>query len=69
MKVLNTKEHEELMKMFEKENTYKRFRKDREDKTVWKENVIYQDGEYNQLFLMYRKGYLLGKVAERDGEL
>lgn len=51
------------MAMFERE--YKgSCRLDREDRSVWKYR-IYQNGEANNLFLAYRRGYAFGKAVER----
>jgi hypothetical protein len=55
------KEHHDLMANFEK--LYKGRRLDREDKALWPQGVIYQDGEVNRLFEAYRHGYALGKAA------
>lgn len=55
------KEHYELMQMFEKIVTG--YRTDKENKELWAKGIIYQDGEYNKLFLAYRKGYSFGKVV------
>lgn len=55
------KEHYDLMANFEK--LFKHRRLDKEDKAMWPKGVVYQDGEVNQLFLAYRHGYALGKVA------
>jgi len=55
---VSSKEHYELMTMFEKE--FKGYRLDREDKSFWSKGNIYQNGETNALFLAYRRGYALG---------
>ena len=60
--MLMTKEHYELMASFEGE--HKHHRLDREmNKELWKKGVVYQDGNVNELFLAYRKGYALGTVS------
>jgi hypothetical protein len=59
--MLQTKEHYDLMDQFEKEFTDVRL--DRESKDLWPRQVIYQDGQVNQLFLAYRRGYALVKCA------
>jgi hypothetical protein len=59
--MLNNKEHYELIAMFEKE--FKGFRLDKEEKSFWSKGNIYQNGETNNMFLAYRKGYSFGKVA------
>lgn len=56
---LESKEHEELMKMFEKIYSYLRL--DRENRNMWREKIIYQNGEANELFLAFRVGYSYGK--------
>ncbi len=56
-----SKEHYELMGMFERE--FKGCRLDKEPKDYWPKGIIYQDGHVNQMFLAYRKGYALGKTA------
>ena len=61
--MLHTREHEEIMEMFEK--TFKYNRLDKEDKSLWPRGRIYQHGETNELFLAYRHGYALGKSTER----
>lgn len=58
---LFSKEHYELIVEFEK--TFKSERLDKEEKALWTKGVIYQDGNVNKLFLAYRVGYSLGKVA------
>lgn len=59
--MLFSKEHYDLMAVFEKE--FKGFRLDKEEKSLWAKGAIYQNGETNNMFLAYRKGYSLGKVA------
>lgn len=59
--MLLTQEHYDLMKMFEKE--FKGMRHDKESKDLWPRGIIYQDGNVNNLFLAYRKGYAMGKVS------
>jgi hypothetical protein len=56
-----TKEHYELIAMFEKNFPNKRF--DKEPREDWTRKVIYQDGSVNSLFLAFRMGYQLGKVS------
>lgn len=58
--MLLSKEHEDLMKMFEKQYKHKRLDKEK-DRDVMKNGNIYQNGEVNELFIAYRKGYALGK--------
>lgn len=59
--MLKTKEHQDLIAMFDKE--FKTMRLDKEPKDFWSRGIIYQDGNVNNLFLAYRKGYALGKVS------
>lgn len=60
---IGTKEHAELMAMFEKE--FKHRRLDREAKELWPQGAVYQDGHVNELFLAYRRGCSYGRTAER----
>ena len=59
--MLMTKEHYDLMAQFERE--FKHFRLDKESKEYWPSGNVYQDGQVNNIFLAYRRGYALGKVA------
>ena len=60
---IKDKEHYELMAMFEREfKGYGRLAHE-QDKKMWAIGNVYEDGHVNQLFLAYRKGYALGKVA------
>jgi hypothetical protein len=59
--MLFTEEHYEVIKMFEKE--YKHLRLDKENKNDWKNRHVYQNGETNNLFLVYLSGYALGKAT------
>ena len=59
--MLNTKEHYDLMVVFEREFKWERL--DKEDKDMWSKGRIYCDGLVNKMFLAYRLGYSLGKVA------
>lgn len=61
---LETKEHYDLMAQFEKEFHHRRL--DKEDKSMWPKSVVYQNGETNELFLAYRRGYALGKAIGRN---
>lgn len=60
MKVLG-REHYFIMEQFEKNYYGMRFEK--EEKSMWKNGVIYQSGETNKIFLAYRMGYALGKTC------
>ena len=59
--VLTSKEHYELIEMFEREFTG--YRLDKEAKQFWAKGNVYQSGETNALFLAYRRGFAYGKVA------
>ncbi|HSG61884.1 MAG TPA: hypothetical protein VLA24_10700 [Pseudomonadales bacterium] len=58
--MLNTKEHEQIISQFERD--IKPGRLDKEPKALWHKGNIYQNGEINQLFLVYRYGYAFGKA-------
>ena len=58
--MLLTKEHQDIMNQFEKD--FKHLRLDREDKSLWSKNIIYGNGETNNIFLAYRSGYSFGKT-------
>ena len=62
---LFSKEHYELMAEFEKvcRDHCNYARLDKEPKASWEKGVIYQSGEVNNLFLLFRKAYALGKTA------
>ena len=62
--MLMTKEHQDLMKSFER--LYSHERLDREDVGLWKRSILYQDGNVNALFLAFRSGYMLGKAVQRE---
>lgn len=57
---LFAQEHYDLIAMFEREFSG---RFDKEPKEIWKNGYIYQDGNVNQMFLAYRKGYAFGRAA------
>lgn len=57
---LFSKEHYELLEMFERE--YPGMRLDKEDKAMWQRGYVYQNGETNNAFLAFRKGYAFGKA-------
>lgn len=65
--MLKTKEHEDLLAMFEREFKGQRF--DREPKDIWPMGRIYQDGQLNDLFLAYRRGYAYGKALNRPDDI
>lgn len=60
--MLKSKEHYELIEMFEREFVG---RFDKEPKELWPKGYIYRDGQLNQLFLAYRRGYSFGKLVSR----
>jgi hypothetical protein len=60
---LNSQEHIDLIAQFERDRAVKGFRLDKEAKAEWARGHIYQHGELNELFLMYRRGYVLGKAV------
>ena len=62
--MLKTQEHVDLMYQFEKE--FKTLRIDKEPRELWPSGAIYQNGNTNEIFLAYRKGYAYGKAANRD---
>ena len=64
MKMIETKEHYDLMAEFQK--VYPRRRSDREPKNLWASGAVYQDGMTNELFKAYRMGYALGRAVERQ---
>lgn len=59
---LGTKAHYDLMEYFE---SLKPGRIDHESKDLWNKGHIYQDGEVNKLFLMFRKGVVYGQLISR----
>ena len=62
--MIKTKEHYDLMSQFEK-TAGKYYRLDKEPKDMWHKGRIYQSGEANNAFLMFRDGYEFGKCVER----
>lgn len=58
---ITSREHDELMKMFEKE--FRHHRLDREEKTQWAKGNVYQNGMTNELFLAYRRGVAYGQAV------
>lgn len=57
---INSSEHDELMKRFEHYSCGK-FHPDVEDVSLWRKDIIYQNGELNRLFLAFRSGYEFAK--------
>lgn len=56
---VKSQEHSDLMDMFEREHRGQRL--DRENKSLWTAQHVYQNGETNCLFLAYRRGYAYGR--------
>ena len=62
--MLASQEHCDLISMFERDQTFtvsRRFEK--EDKSLWVEGAVYQDGRTNDLFIAYRNGYAFGRAV------
>ena len=55
-----TKEHYDLISAFDKE--FKGENLTKENESMWRKSIIYQNGATNKLFLAYRSGYMLGKI-------
>lgn len=63
---LGSTEHDELMAQFEKDVATKfSVRLDKEDKSLWRKGIVYQDGRTNDLFLLYRFGVSYGQYTCR----
>lgn len=58
---LFSRDHYDLMEMFERE--FPHLRLDKEPKALWAKGIIYQSGETNSLFLAYRKGVAYGRAT------
>lgn len=56
---LKSQEHADLMAQFEREHSRHPIAK--ETKDLWAKGHIYANGQINELFLLYRRGYTLGK--------
>jgi uncharacterized membrane protein len=55
----------DLLAMFEKIAKQKFYgRLDREDKELWNQGIIYQDGRINELFVAFRLGYALAQSEQ-----
>lgn len=59
--MLKTKEHYDLMAQFEA--NFKHLALAKEDKGDWSRGIIYQNGNTNELFKVYRHGYAYGKAV------
>jgi hypothetical protein len=55
-----------MIAMFEREFSGRR---DKESKDLWPMGRIYQDGQVNDLFLAYRKGYALARAVYLAGSV
>ena len=63
---LTSKDHYEMIEFFER-NAKKvpgiqNFRLDKEPKDMWAKGRVYQDGNANAAFLMFREGVAYGKA-------
>lgn len=58
--LIKSKEHYDLIAAFEKIFPHERL--DKENKDIWKDGHIYENGNTNNLFLAYRMGYASGKA-------
>jgi hypothetical protein len=61
---IKDKEFYDLINFFDRQFSG---RKDKEPKELWSKGHIYQDGERNNLFLVFRSGYCLGKEITKQG--
>lgn len=61
---IHTQEHIDIIAMFEREHSG---RFDKETKSLWPMGRIYQDGQINELFLAYRRGYALARAVYVNG--
>lgn len=60
--MLMKKEHYDLMSTFERQHSG---RFDKEDKALWPNGIIYQDGRVNELFLAFRRGHAYAEADMR----
>lgn len=59
---LGSKEHEDMLKIFEK--SFSHMRLDREkDKESWRHGNVYECGETNQLYKAFISGYSAGRCV------
>jgi hypothetical protein len=63
--MLKSKEHYELMAQFEKEFRYRRLDREK-SKEHWAAGNLYENGETNELFKAFRRGYSFGLLVERQ---
>lgn len=61
---IGSQEHIDLMAFFDRMNGHLRL--DKESKEMWTKKRIYQDGQVNDLFLMFRSGVEFGRVYFRE---
>ena len=59
---IGSKEHYEILQMFEK--NFNNLRLEKEDKCLWKKGIIYQNGETNNLYNAFILGYGFGKINQ-----
>jgi hypothetical protein len=62
---IGSKEHYDIMQQFEKNYNCVPLAKE-QDKELWKQGYIYQNGDVNNLFKAYRTGYSLGITKEKE---
>ena len=58
---IGSKEHCEILEAFEK--NYPWLRLDKEDRKIWKDGNIYQNGETNNLYKAFISGYSFTRVV------
>jgi hypothetical protein len=61
--MVGSQEFYDLIAMFDRE--FGSFRLDKEVKEMWPKGYIYQQGEVNNLFIAYRKGFAFGKATSQ----
>ena len=61
---LGSKEHEDMIRMFERIFPHEG-RLDKEAKEFWARGNVYQHGEVNKLFLAFRHGVAYGEAVSR----
>lgn len=63
--MVGTQEHDDLIAQF-KRDFRSGYRLDVESREMWKRGHVFQNGETNDLFFAYLKGYALGKAVHRS---
>lgn len=58
---IGTKEHYDILTAFEKSHSGLRF--DKEPTELWKQGIIYQDGEVNKLYGSFILGYATARAV------